>query len=264
MGPYRTTGTPTPDVLICSGLDPSGGAGFIADVRIVHELGARPVGAITAMTVQNTEGMRACHEVDAAVFGAQLNTLLIDVQVRAVKLGIVGAHDILEELDHHLALTDAPVVWDPVAAPTQGNVRFDPVLFERALDKLGRHLTLITPNADELRMLCRRPVDTLADAIDAAGVLARGLSCAILVKGGHFVADDAVDVLVTGDRVAHLRGERVPGEDVHGTGCALSSAIATYLALGHELLEACTQAKAFVAARIAAPARPGRGAPAVV
>jgi len=259
--------TPPPDVLICSGLDPSGGAGFLADARVVSMLGGRPVGVITALTVQNTFGMRSSHEVDRDVFGAQLNALLTDVEVKSIKLGLLGSSDVVRELDEQLALTQAPLVWDPVAAPTQGDGVFlgsRSELLESVLKSLGRHLTVITPNASELGLLAGTEVTDLAQAAQAAQNLAQVAKVAVLVKGGHLGTDESVDVLCHAGGIEYFRGPRVETEDVHGTGCALSSAIATFLALGTPLVEACRLAKLFVAERIAHPARPGRGAPAVV
>lgn len=266
MSPYRDApqAADEPDVLICSGLDPSGGAGFIADARVVTMLGGRPVGVITALTVQNTLGMRSCHEVDTDVFGEQLNALLTDVEVKAVKLGILGSRDVIRDLDEQLALTKAPVVWDPVAAPTQGDVKFGRELLEHALRTLGGHLYLITPNINELAMLTGAEITTLAGAVDSAKLLARSAKVSVLVKGGHLGTEESVDVLVHDGGLEYLKGPRVGGEDVHGTGCALSTAIATYLARGMPLVEACRLAKEFVVERITHAVRPGRGAPAVV
>jgi hydroxymethylpyrimidine/phosphomethylpyrimidine kinase len=267
--PYRDASPtrPVPDVLICSGLDPSGGAGFLADVRIVSMLGGRPVGVVTAQTVQNTLGMRSSHEVDRDVFGAQLNALLTDVEVKAIKLGVLGGSDVIHELDAQLALTQAPVVWDPVAAPTQGDGAFlgsPREMLAAALQHLGRHLSLITPNTQELGLLVGTEITSLAEAIEGARVFAQVSKVAILVTGGHLGTDESVDVLCHAGGVEYIKGPRIGTEDVHGTGCALSSAIATYLALGMPLVEACRLAKQFVAERIANPVRPGRGAPAIV
>lgn len=267
--PYRDTEPPSsaPDVLICSGLDPSGGAGFLADVRVVSALGGRPVGAVTALTVQNTLGMRSCHEVDADVFGAQLNALLTDVEVKAIKVGILGSAAVLRELDEQFALTQAPVVWDPVVAPTQGDGVFmgsPREMLADALQRLARHLTLITPNAAELGLLIGTEVRNLAEAAAAATLFSEMSKVAVLVKGGHHGTDQSVDVLCHAGGVEYFAGPRIAGEDVHGTGCALSSAIATHLALGAPLVDACRLAKQFVAERIAHPVRPGRGAPAIL
>ncbi len=259
MNPYRehdhAQATTPPDVLIC---------GFLADASIVRALGGRPVGVVTALTVQNTQGMRSCHEIDRDVFGAQLNALLTDIEVKAVKLGLLGSRAVIEELGEQLALTAAPVVWDPIGAPTQGDVRFGAELFATALKELGPHLALITPNTHELSQLVDARVDTLEQAIEGAQMFARIANVAVLVKGGHLGSDDATDVLCYQGGIEYFPGPRISQEDVHGTGCALSTAIATNLAHGLPLVEACKIAKNLVAERISHPVRPGRGAPAVV
>lgn len=253
-----------PDVLICSGLDPSGGAGFLADARVVSLLGGRPVGVITAQTIQSTLGLRSMHEVEREVFGEQLNALLTDVEVKAVKVGLLGSRGIVEELGAQLSLTAAPLVWDPIAGASRGDPLLGSSHLEIALRELGRHLTLITPNAHELGLLTSSSITTLAEAIAAGHALAQSAKASVLVKGGHLGTDESIDVLIHAGTAEPLTGPRIASEDVHGTGCALSSAIATHLALGLPLVEACRSAKCFVAARIASPVRPGRGAPAIV
>jgi hydroxymethylpyrimidine/phosphomethylpyrimidine kinase len=259
---------PAPDVLICAGLDPSGGAGLIADVRIASAIGARPAGVVTALTVQDTQGVRSAHPLDADVIGAQLAALLSDIEVKGVKLGMLGAVDVARAIAAGLHLTAAPVVWDPVAAPSLGDVAFDRDGFGGMLRELAPHLTLITPNRGELEALTGRPIGDLDELAAAARQLAASLGVAVLGKGGHAGGPESVDVLVSGEqgeRIERLRAPRIEaGEHVHGTGCALATAIASHLALGASLVEACRAAKALVGARIAAPVRPGRGAPAIV
>jgi hydroxymethylpyrimidine/phosphomethylpyrimidine kinase len=294
-GIYRDRPVVTaPDVLIISGLDPSGGAGFLADARIVHMLGGRPVGAVSTMTVQNTRGLRSAHEIDIDVLGAQLNAVLSDIEVKAAKIGMLDNRDLLRVLDEAFQLTSAPIVWDPIAAPTRGQVSYGRELLEEALRVLGPHLALITPNTKELGILAGAEVTTLVECVEAAKVLARVSNVAVLVKGGHIptlttalraeetgakyetpgVPGDgapagaeleAVDALCTPDgAVEYFRGPRIEGADVHGTGCALSTAIATYLALGHPMTAACREAKQFVAKCIGASVRAGQGAPSVL
>jgi hydroxymethylpyrimidine kinase/phosphomethylpyrimidine kinase len=265
MSPYRHTGsTARPDVLVCAGLDPSGGAGLIADVRVLSELGARPVGVVTALTVQNTTGVVGSHACDADVVGHQLAFLMTDVEVKAVKIGMIGSIEIAKAIANALHLTNAPVVWDPIAAPSRGDVTYIPA-FDDAVYALRPHLTLVTPNARELALLAAMPVTDLASAELAGAVLAARLDAAVLVKGGHIGGDESIDILIHPGGREELRGPRVVnGEHVHGTGCALASAIAAYLAAGRALVEACKLAKDFVAERIADPARPGRGASAIV
>ena len=295
---------PAPDVLICAGLDPSGGAGLIADVRIASAVGVRPVGVVTALTVQSTQGVRSVHPAEAEVIGAQLADLLSDIEVRGVKLGMLGSLEVARAIADGLHLTAAPVVWDPVGAPSLGDVAFDRDRFGELLRALGPHLTLITPNAGELAALAGRSIGDLDELAAAARELAGQLGVAVLAKGGHLggagalspeglspgslspgslspgalspeglppgslSSPESVDILAwgeRGERIEQLRGPRIAGgEHVHGTGCALSTAIAAHLALGAGLVDACRVAKALVAARIAAPVRPGRGASAIV
>lgn len=255
-----------PDVLICAGLDPSGGAGLIADVRVVSELGARPSGIVTALTVQSTQAVLSSEPVSADLVREQLELLLSDIEVRAVKIGMIGSPEIARAIGEAMALTRAPLIWDPVLRPTLGDVEFGgDALFTTAMAALAPHLTLLTPNAEELAFITEDAIETLGDAGRAGQSLAARFGISVLVKGGHIEGDFAVDLLCTSTGSEALRAPRVQdGEHVHGTGCALSSAIAAHLAHGRELLDACAAAKEFVASRIAAPARPGRGAAAIV
>lgn len=264
--PLRPPAAARPDVLICAGLDPSGGAGLIADVRVVSELGGRPVGVVTALTVQNTTGVIEAEPVGAALVREQLEFLLSDVEVRAVKIGMIGSSEIARSIAQALALTSAPVVWDPVIRPSRGNVPFIDNLFGDAVAALMPHVTVVTPNAQELAFLAGAPaIASLAEAAAAGQTLAERLATAVLVKGGHLGGDESVDILCRAGGFEMLHGPRVPdGEQVHGTGCALSSALAAHLARGTALSDACRAAKEYVAAKIAAPVRPGRGAAAIV
>ncbi|HEY1554753.1 MAG TPA: bifunctional hydroxymethylpyrimidine kinase/phosphomethylpyrimidine kinase [Kofleriaceae bacterium] len=265
MPPYRDEATLRPDVLACAGLDPSGGAGLIADVRVLAELGCRPVGVVTTSTIQNTTGVVGDHLVDAEMINHQLAFLLTDVEVAAVKLGMIGSAELARALGSTLQLTNAPLVWDPVLKPSRGELPRADAWIEDALVALRPHVTLVTPNAFELASLTGLPAGDLDEAEAAARHLARQLDAAVLAKGGHLGGPEAIDILIYPGGREELRGPRIAnGEHVHGTGCALSSAIAAHLAHGRDLVEACRLAKAYVAARIADPARPGRGAPAVL
>lgn len=254
-----------PALLICSGLDPSGGAGLIADVRIAALLDTRPVGVVTASTIQNTQGVISSVALDPELIREQLEMLLSDVEVNAVKIGMIGNGSVAEALGHALQLTNAPVIWDPVVRSSRGETALLEGGLERAVTALAPHLTLITPNANELAILTGLSVADVDDAIEAGRSVAARLDTAVLVKGGHLGTVDAADYLCRPAGVIQLPGERIPGgEGVHGTGCALSTAIAAYLANGAELVEACLEAKRFVAELIGAPVKPGRGASAVV
>jgi len=263
--PYRDEATVRPDVLVCAGLDPSGGAGLIADVRVIAELGCRPVGVVTTSTIQNTTGVIDGHVMDPEALGHQLAFLLTDVEVAAVKVGMIGSAEIARAIASTLQLTAAPLVWDPVMYPSRGELPRADAWIEDAGVALRPHVTLVTPNAPELAAITGMPVGDLAEAEAAARALATRLDAAVLAKGGHLGGDDAVDILIYPGGREELRAKRVAhGEHVHGTGCALASAIAAHLAHGRDLVEACRLAKAYVAARIAEPQRPGRGAAAVL
>jgi len=268
MLPYRASrsegGTSAP-VLIVSGLDPSGGAGFLADARVATLLGCRPVGVVTALTDQNSFAVVAANPVAPELVGEQLSTLLSDVEVAAVKIGMLGHVETARAIGEALRLTAAPVVWDPVVQATRGDIRLldgDP---RDALAELAPHLTIITPNVDEAMLLTGVRVHDEDGALAAAKKLRAMGAPAVLIKGGHLTGDQAVDLLVTHEAPVPLRGPRVTlDQPVHGTGCALSTAIACHLAMGRDLRDACIAAKEFVAERLRSPARPGRGRPSIM
>jgi hydroxymethylpyrimidine/phosphomethylpyrimidine kinase len=249
---------------IIAGLDPSGGAGLIADVRVAAAHGLRPVGVVTAVTEQDTAGVRAVHPVPAEVVGDQLVALFSDVAVRAVKIGMLGDPAVAEAVARALELTAAPVVWDPVLLPGAGRVLLyagDP---RHAARFLRPHVAVATPNLAEAGALLGRPVDDLASARAAAAALVGVAGAAVVVTGGH-LPGEAIDVLADGGEVIELAGARVgTAGSVHGTGCAYSTALACALAGGRDLRAAARAAKDYVAARLAAPVQPGRGRPAVL
>ncbi|HTJ42241.1 MAG TPA: bifunctional hydroxymethylpyrimidine kinase/phosphomethylpyrimidine kinase [Kofleriaceae bacterium] len=262
--PYREAPDIPPNVLIVSGLDPSGGAGFIADVRVAERHHVRPVGVITALTEQNTAGVLGMHDMQGHIIESQLRLLLGDIEIRAGKIGMVGSARIAQVIGDALAMTNAPIVWDPVLAPSRGGgPLFEGNPFD-AMAALASHITLLTPNTDEAHRLTGIAVTDEKSAIAAGKALVDKWVSAALIKGGHLGGDEAVDLLIAGGAVHRLVAPRVRGLDVHGTGCALSTSIAARLALGDDLLTACKTAKQLVAKWIAQPASPGRGSPAVL
>jgi hydroxymethylpyrimidine kinase/phosphomethylpyrimidine kinase len=245
--PGSATAPDAPDVLICAGLDPSGGAGLIADVRVVSALGCRPVGVVTALTVQNTTAVVDTEAMNADRVREQLEFLLSDVEVRAVKIGMIGSSAIAQGVGRALALTAAPVVWDPIVHPSRGDVRFVDSLFGHAVAALAPHVTVLTPNAGELAFMTGTPIASVDEARVVGRALAERLRTAVLVKGGHLAGGESqtesVDLLCQPGEVIELRGPRTAGgEHVHGTGCALSSALAAHLARGYALVDACRAA----------------------
>ncbi len=264
---------PARNILICAGLDPSGGAGFIADCRVVTACGGRPVGVVTAHTVQNTLGVHAVVGVDPSLLQQQLTALLDDVSVAAIKIGMLGSIDIARVVVAAAQRAAMPVIWDPVIMPTRGAI----ALFTGELaDTLALFATLpnavITPNTVELGALLGRTVEDGAAMRSAATELAERSGMHVLAKGGHLASDNnqIVDILVEHRNVAasihNFTAPRLalPVGGVHGTGCALASALATYLGQGEPLPRAAQLAQTWVHQHIAASVVPGAGAAAVV
>jgi hydroxymethylpyrimidine/phosphomethylpyrimidine kinase len=241
-------------LLVISGLDPTGGAGFLADARVAAEHGARVVGVITASTIQDTAGVRAALPLPPEHVGDALAALLSDVEVDAVKIGMLGDARTAATVARALAATRAPVVWDPVLRASRGAALLAGDV-EEAAAALLPEARLVTPNVDEARAL------TGLSDLEAAGraLVARGARAA-LVKGGHLPGDRSPDVLVDGDRVEVLDAPRLDAGPLHGTGCVLSTAIAARLARGEPLAVAARGAKAYLAEKIAGALAIGRGA----
>lgn len=234
-----------PHALTIAGSDPSGGAGIQADLKTFSALGAYGCAVLTSLTAQSTQGVTGVHPVPPAFVREQLDTLLADVRVDAVKIGMLGTVGVVEVLDEALgqdrqrAGRRLPhVVLDPVMVSTAGSRLLDEDAVQ-AVRRLVRHVDLVTPNLPEAAVLLGgSPGDPTTLARDVAQMTRQAraiqdLGCPrVLVKGGHAAArgqrarDEVVDVLVDGDDVHELRGPRVDTRNTHGTGCTLSSAIA--------------------------------------
>jgi hydroxymethylpyrimidine/phosphomethylpyrimidine kinase len=255
----------TDNLLVVSGLDPSGGAGFLADARVAERHRLRAVGALSALTEQTTAGVRAVHSPGAELLAAQLGALLSDVEVAAGKIGLIADEACAAAIADPLALTGAPIVWDPVLFAGGGGAPLYHGDLRRAFELLVDHVALVTPNLVEAEALVGAVVDSVKAMRRAAEAIAgRGVAC--LITGGHLGGDQVVDVLCEpGGTPIELAAERLPdGENVHGTGCALSTAIACHLARGASLVDAARAGAAFVRERLRAPVHPGRGRPSVL
>ncbi len=233
-----------PRVLIIAGSDSGGGAGIQADIKTVAMLGGHAMTAITAITAQNTLGVQAVHAVPVDIVVAQMRSVIDDLGVDAVKIGMIGsaatAHAVADVLDT-LAL---PIVFDPVMIATSGSVLADADTIA-AFDRLMRRAAVVTPNLPELAALGGKA------AVRATGA-------AVLVKGGHAEGDIVEDLLVTDDGETIWTHPRIETRHSHGTGCTLASGIATGLAAGMPLADAVGRAIAYVQAALAEA--PGIGA----
>ena len=237
-----------PRVLTIAGSDSGGGAGIQADLKTFSALSCYGMTAITALTAQNTRGVTAIHAVPPAFLKQQLQAVIEDIGVHAVKIGMLHAPEIVEVVAWAIDTYRLPhVVLDPVMVATSG----DRLIAQETVQVLVRELfpraALVTPNLDEAALLLDRALpdaDALAPA--AADLLAMGAR-SVLLKGGHLPGDDVVDVLAQGPAAfEHLHGSRIASPNTHGTGCTLSSAIACGLALGLNLRESVIQARDYV------------------
>jgi hydroxymethylpyrimidine/phosphomethylpyrimidine kinase len=249
-----------PIVLTIAGSDSSAGAGIQADLKAIAAGGGYGASVLTAITAQNTRAVTAAVELDPGLIRAQLDAVFDDLQVAAVKTGMLASAPVIETVAKALREYRPPrYVLDPVMVSKTGF----PLLQPEAVDALRRELlplaTLVTPNVHEARALAGLPVRTPAEAEAAGRRLVEGGAAAVLVKGGHLAEAPATDVLVTPDGVEIFPGEHVPARHTHGTGCTYSAAIATQLAHGRPLVEAIRRAKAYVTEAIRGGLPVGRG-----
>lgn len=236
-------------VLSIAGSDCSGGAGIQADLKAISALGSYAATAITAVTVQNTCGVRAIHPVPADIIKGQIQAVMEDIRPLAVKIGMVNdieaIHAIAEALTIYHPLY---VVFDPVMVSTSGHRLIEEEAIELLKTTLIPLATVITPNLKEAEVLYGKPISTLTDMEKAADELLC-LGCqSVLIKGGHLEGNEMTDILLTGKDASplHYPGTKVDSHNTHGTGCTLSSAIATFLAQGYALPEAVKKAKDYV------------------
>jgi len=246
-------------VLVVAGLDPSGGAGLLADVTVVAAHGFHAAGVATALTEQDSAECARMHPVSPEVVARQIARLVADLSIRAVKVGMLGTAEIAHAVAETLRPLRVPIVVDPVLKATHGVALLDGDPGE-ALAPLLAQATLVTPNADELAALTHRPIATLDDLRAAARLVKSRGAAAVLAKGGH-LPGDPIDLLVDQAGELELPGKRVAGTTPHGTGCALSTEIACRLAQGTPLRDAVRSATARLRERIAAAHAVGRGRP---
>ena len=250
-----------PVVLTVAGSDPSGGAGIQSDLKTIHQHGAYGAAVVTLLTIQNTEGVEDVELLSPGLIRAQLENLLADLEPRAAKTGALGSRAVAETLAEVMDQTSFPWVVDPVWLPTRGRPIAKGDVVDAYREALIGRAALLTPNAQEAALLVEAPVRTVRDARRAAQRIAALGARSVLVKGGHLEGKDrGVDVLLHGGQVTELAAaDTVPGS-FHGTGCALSAAIASRIARGEEIPTAVARAKAWLTAALAHAFAVGRGA----
>jgi hydroxymethylpyrimidine/phosphomethylpyrimidine kinase len=246
MSHLHSQGVAIPPILLTiAGFDPSCGAGVGADLKTFAAHGCYGIAAITSLTVQNTQGVETVHNTPASELREQLEILVKDCEIAAVKIGMLGnrgnAAVVAEFLDAHKF---AHIVHDPVMKSSSGSELLDAAGIKFVATELLKRATVTTPNLPEAEILTGLTIKDVADMEAAARKIAEMGAHAVIVKGGHM--EKAIDVLFDGTDMHPLGGDKVKLENTHGTGCTFASAITAQLAAGRSLLEATTLAKAYV------------------
>jgi hydroxymethylpyrimidine/phosphomethylpyrimidine kinase len=240
-----------------AGSDSSGGAGIQADLKTFSALGVYGASVIAALTAQNTKGVTGIHDVPPEFIAAQIDAVFSDLDVGAVKIGMLSQPAVIEAVAAGLDRWKAKnVVLDPVMVATSGDRLLNPDAVEVLKRVLIPRAHLITPNLPEAAVLLEEPAARNEDEMLAqAGRLRDRGAQAVLIKGGHDTGEEAVDMLVLPSSFTRLAAPRIDTKNTHGTGCTLSSAIAAGLAKGQDLITAVREAKVYVSEAIAASDR---------
>ncbi|MBA4601663.1 bifunctional hydroxymethylpyrimidine kinase/phosphomethylpyrimidine kinase [Thermoactinomyces mirandus] len=246
--------------LTIAGSDSSGGAGIQADLKTFQELHVFGMSAITAITAQNTLGVQDVLELNPDIVAKQIDSIVTDLGVDAVKTGMLASPEIIETVaakinEHHLA----PFVVDPVMVSTSGHLLLTGdarTSFKKWLLPLA---TVITPNLHEAEYLADMKITNWEERKQAAQILIDEGAQAVIIKGGHDVGEKAVDLFYDGSNFQSFSAPKTDTKNTHGTGCTFSAAIAAQLAKGDSLPDAIAKAKAFVTAAISHPLSLGKG-----
>ena len=245
--------------LTIAGSDCSGGAGIQADLKTMTMNGVYAMSAITALTAQNTTGVRAIQESTPEFLGQQIDAVFEDIYPDAVKIGMVASGELIRVIADKLTAYQAKnVVVDPVMVATSGSALMKTDAVQTLVDELLPLATLVTPNIPEAQVLSGLTIADKDDMIQAAKKISEDCHCAVLLKGGHSI-NDANDLLYADGETVWFTGKRIDNPNTHGTGCTLSSAIAANLAKGYSLADSVRRAKDYISCALAAMLDLGQG-----
>jgi len=246
-----------PNTLTIAGMDPSGGAGILADVKAMSALGAYACAVVAALTAHNTQAVTDMSPVNPPFVRAQIDTLFADIEIHAVKIGMLGQTGVIEVVADRLGHHKPPhLVLDPVMVAKSGDL----LLEQKAVGALREQLlplaTIITPNLPEAGVLLEmRSVETVREMRRVAerlrNLMTHGGHRWVLLKGGHLPGNDTIDILHDGDKMIELPGHRIQTRNTHGTGCTLSAALAALLPQMDSVVDATRAAKEYLVAAIA-------------
>lgn len=245
--------------LTIAGSDSSGGAGIQADIKTMTANGVYAMSAITALTAQNTTGVTDIMEVTPEFLGAQLDNIFTDIRPDAVKIGMVSSSVLIEKIADKLEEYRAEhIVADPVMVATSGSKLISDDAVAALKERLLPMAALLTPNIPEAEVLAEMEIHTEEEMAEAARVISEKYGCAVLLKGGHQL-NDANDLLYRDGESKWFYGKRIDNPNTHGTGCTLSSAIASNLAKGYDLDTSVERAKMYISGALGAMLNLGHG-----
>lgn len=246
-------------VLTIAGSDSCGGAGIQADLKTMTMNGVFAMSAVTALTAQNTTGVRAIQESTPEFLKQQIDAVFEDIYPDAVKIGMVSSSELIRVIAERLRFYEADnIVVDPVMVSTSGSSLMKTDAVQTMIDELFPITSLVTPNISEAQVLSGIEIKGKEDMISAAEKIGDNYNCAVLLKGGHSV-NDANDLLYSGGRMTWFAGKRIDNPNTHGTGCTLSSAIASNLAKGFTMEAAVERAKEYISGALSAMLDLGSG-----
>ena len=245
--------------LTIAGSDCSGGAGIQADIKTMTMNGVYAMSAITAMTAQNTTGVKAIQESTPEFLKQQLDAVFEDIYPDAVKIGMVSSSALIRVIADRLAYYGAGnIVVDPVMVASSGSALMKSEAVRALTEELLPVASLVTPNIPEAQVLSGMIIESKDDMITAAKQIGDSCHCAVLLKGGHSI-NDANDLLYANGELVWFEGKRIDNPNTHGTGCTLSSAIASNLAKGFSIAESVKRAKEYISGALAAMLDLGKG-----
>lgn len=245
--------------LSIAGSDSSGGAGIQADIKTMTMNGVFAMSAVTALTAQNTTGVRAIQEASPEFLKQQIDAVFEDIFPDAVKIGMVSSAELIQVIADRLRCYKAKnIIADPVMAATSGSSLMKTDAVKALTEEIFPIAVLITPNIPEAQVLSGFSIETKEDMKRAARQIGNTYGCAVLLKGGHSI-NDADDLLYQNGQMMWFHGKRIDNSNTHGTGCTLSSAIAANLAKGFSLTEAVRRAKDYISGALSAMLDLGQG-----
>lgn len=254
-----------PNVLVIGGFDPSGGAGLLVDVSTLSQIGIQPVAAVTAITAQNSLSVRKVYPVLPQILYDQIEVILADYFIEAVKIGMLGSEMNVEIIAEILARYQFKfIVVDPVFKATRGTHLLEPKALPVFIEKIVPCTTVITPNLFEAEELHGKPIATAREMEKAAETIYHLGATWVLIKGGHLPGSQSIDILYDGQTSQRFSEAKIKGTDVRGTGCIFASALTGYLVQGFSVPAAVEKSKVLTLNMIKRADKIGKGRPQIV